>query len=533
MSFQKYIFILIIVVQTVLKANAQISPGELHKSHAHLEGASNCTQCHTIGNKVTREKCLDCHKEIKTKIDEGKGYHASTESKSKNCAACHNDHHGREFKIIKFDKKNFNHAKTGFVLKGQHAKQECAKCHNPKRIKDPKLKKKTSTYLGLSQECLSCHDDYHQGKLSSKCTECHNFDSWKNAERFDHSKTKFPLLGKHLKVACIDCHKVEVLNGKKVQKFTGLNFANCTPCHKDVHNNKLGQNCKQCHTEESFHFNKSMKAFDHDKTDFKLIGKHKLVDCKQCHKGELTAPLKHGRCNDCHKDYHKGEFVEKGKVTDCDRCHTNNGFTPSTYTIEQHNKSKFQLDGAHIATSCTACHKKDMKKDWSFRNMGSRCVDCHKNEHKGFMDEKYIPNEECTACHTTKSWKEIKTFDHSKTGFKLEGEHAKTACAECHYRKDTEGRRLQEFKNKSKECSECHTDSHVGQFAVNGKTDCTRCHGFDRWENSKYDHNTSRFKIDGKHVGVKCEECHKPVMNEKGRYIEYKFDNIDCKRCHS
>jgi len=73
----------------------------------------------------------------------------------------------------------------------------------------------------------------------------------------------------------------------------------------------------------------------------------------------------------------------------------------------------------------------------------------------------------------------------------------------------------------------------VGQFEVNGKTDCTRCHGFDKWENSKYDHNTSRFKIDGKHIGVKCEECHKPVMNEKGKYIEYKFDGIDCKRCHS
>lgn len=532
MKFCIHLFLLLIFYFSGNIAYSQISPGELSNAHAELEGVSNCTQCHAVGNRVTREKCLDCHKEIKANIDAKKGYHASSEVNGKNCATCHNEHHGRTFKIIRFDKKNFRHSKTGFTLKGQHAKQECNACHNPKRIKDPKLKKKKSTYLGLNQDCLSCHDDYHQGKLSTKCTECHNFDSWKNAERFDHNKTKFPLLGKHLKVACIDCHKVEVINGKKVQKFTGLNFANCTPCHKDVHNNKLGQNCKQCHSEESFAFNKSMKAFDHDKTDFKLVGKHKLVDCKQCHKGTLTAPIKHSRCNDCHKDYHKGEFIEKGKITDCDRCHTNDGFTPSTYTIEKHNKSKFQLDGGHLATSCTACHKKE-KKDWSFRNMGNRCVDCHKNEHKGFMDDKYIPNEECTTCHTTKNWKEIKNFDHNKTGFKLEGEHAKTACSECHYRKDEQGRRQQEFKNKSKECSECHTDSHVGQFAVNGKTDCTRCHGFDRWANSKYDHNTSRFKIDGKHVGVKCEECHKPVMNEKGRYIEYKFDNIDCKRCHS
>jgi nitrate/TMAO reductase-like tetraheme cytochrome c subunit len=530
MNLNKIISLFVLSIFFGTYANAQISPGELCKAHEHLEGASNCTQCHAFANKVTREKCLDCHKEIQANINANKGYHASSEVKGKNCAACHNDHHGKNFQVIKFNKKTFDHAKAGFVLKGKHAKQECKACHKPEFIKDPKYKKKLTTYLGLSQTCLSCHDDYHQGKLSSKCTECHSFDSWKNAERFDHSKTKFPLLGKHIKVACVDCHKVEIINGKKAQKFTGLNFTNCTPCHKDVHDNKFGQNCKKCHTEESFHFNKSMKAFDHDKTDFKLVGKHKLVDCKQCHKGELTAPIKHNQCQSCHKDYHNGDFTKKGVTPDCDQCHTNDGFIPSTFTIEKHNKTKFKLEDAHLASSCMACHKKD-NKNWSFKNMGTKCVDCHKNEHKGFIQEKFYPNEECIACHNAKNWKEIK-FDHNKTGFKLEGEHAKTACGECHYGKNELGVRTQKFQNLSQECSSCHKDSHVGQFEVNGKTDCTRCHGFDKWENSKYDHNTSRFKIDGKHIGVKCEECHKPVMNEKGKYIEYKFDDISCARCH-
>mgnify|MGYP000323615310 CR=1 FL=1 len=333
----------------------------MSKAHAHLEGASNCTQCHAVGNKVTREKCLACHKEIKDNNAANKGYHASNEVKGKNFAACHNDHHGRNFQLIKFNKKTFNHALTGFTLKGQHAKEECASCHKPEHISDPKLKKKASTYLGLSQKCLSCHDDYHQSKMSANCTECHSFDSWKNAKAFDHSKTKFPLLGKHLSVKCIECHKTELVNGKKVQKFSGLKFANCTACHEDVHKNKFGQDCKKCHTEESFHFNKGMKAFDHDKTDFKLVGKHKVVDCKQCHKTSLTAPLKHDKCMDCHKDYHNGEFVKKNANPDCNQCHTNDGFTPSTYTLEKHNASKFPLEGAHLATSCTACHKKDGK----------------------------------------------------------------------------------------------------------------------------------------------------------------------------
>ena len=59
--------------------NGQISPGDLTSAHAHLEGISNCTQCHVLGDKVTNDKCLPCHKEINTRIQQRKGYHASSE----------------------------------------------------------------------------------------------------------------------------------------------------------------------------------------------------------------------------------------------------------------------------------------------------------------------------------------------------------------------------------------------------------------------------------------------------------------------
>ena len=528
MNFIKKIFLLSTIILLSFNASAQISPGEMSKAHADLDGVSNCVKCHT-STKVTREKCLDCHKEIKANIDAKKGYHASKESMSKDCAVCHNEHHGRNFQLIRFDKRNFDHKKTGFELKGEHAKQECNACHKPAFIKDPTIKKKLSTYLGLSQNCLSCHDDYHQGKLSSNCASCHNFNSFKNATGFDHSKTHFPLLGKHRSVECLKCHKTEIVNGKTVQRFTGLKFDNCTACHKDVHNNKFGQNCKECHTEESFFFHKGMKAFDHDKTNYKLLGKHKLVDCKECHKTTLTAPLKYNKCTDCHKDYHKKEFDKNGISPDCNQCHNNNGFTPSTYTIEKHNASNFKLEGAHLATSCMACHKK--QKDWTFVKMGKNCVDCHKNEHKGFIPEKYFPKENCTLCHNVNSWKTV-SFDHDKTGFKLDGVHAKTACSACHYRRSESGLKTQKFEGTSKDCQSCHQDSHYGQFAVNGKTKCKTCHGTDDWHKSTFDHNTSRFKLDGKHKDVKCEECHKPVMDEKGRYIQYKYKDIACATCH-
>ena len=210
-----YLLIVILTTSFLTQVYAQVSPGDLAKSHAHLEGISNCTQCHSVGKEVTREKCLACHKEIKAEIDAHKGFHSSKEVGMKNCAVCHSDHHGRNFDMIRLDKKKFNHNLTGFALKGEHAKQECAACHTPERIKDPVLKKRKGTFLGLSQNCLSCHDDYHQGHLSKNCTECHNFTSWKNATGFDHNKTRFPLLGKHRTVKCIDCHKMEIVNGKK------------------------------------------------------------------------------------------------------------------------------------------------------------------------------------------------------------------------------------------------------------------------------------------------------------------------------
>ena len=525
----RIVLLLLIAVFSVNYSFGQISPGQLSKAHAFLEGSSNCTKCHAVGDRSTKANCLGCHKEIQANIASKNGYHASATVKGKECAVCHNEHHGAEFMITRFDKKAFNHAKSGFELKGVHAKKDCKACHKAAFIKDPILKKRANTYLGLKSECLNCHADYHQGKLSSDCASCHNFDSFKKATGFDHSTTKYPLIGKHLTVACIDCHKIEIVNGKKTQKFTDLKFDNCTACHKDVHNNKFGQNCKQCHSEESFHFNKNMKAFDHDKTDFKLIGKHKLVECKMCHKKNLTDPLKHDQCQSCHPDFHKKEFMVKGVNPDCNTCHTNAGFSPSTFTIERHNATQFPLKEAHLATSCLECHKK--QKVFKFKNIGTQCVECHKNEHKGFIEEKFFPKENCTVCHTLKNWKAT-GFDHSKKNFVMDGAHAKLACASCHYGRNAQGIRTQRFEGLPHDCASCHKDVHVGQFVVDGKTDCAKCHATDSWKKSIFEHNSSRFKLDGGHEKVTCNECHKVVSDTKGKYVRYIFEDIACKTCH-
>jgi len=85
MKLVRLIVIFSIYLVPGFNASAQISPGELSKGHANLEGVSNCTKCHDVGNKVTREKCLDCHKEISLLINAKEGFHASAEVSGKDC----------------------------------------------------------------------------------------------------------------------------------------------------------------------------------------------------------------------------------------------------------------------------------------------------------------------------------------------------------------------------------------------------------------------------------------------------------------
>jgi hypothetical protein len=528
MSLRPYILINVFFLLAI-SLTAQISPGDLAEVHKHLEGMANCTQCHTLGEKVSNEKCLDCHKEIKVRIDGQRGYHYSDEIRGKQCVECHNDHHGRKFEIIRFDKDKFNHNLTGYELEGAHMAKQCDDCHKSEFIIDAEVKDKQFTYLGLGTSCLDCHEDYHQNTLSVNCTDCHGQEKFTPAAKFNHRDAQFVLRGKHLEVDCIECHRVEEKNGKKYQQFTGLQFANCTACHTDVHNNKFGPNCTKCHTEQSFHTIKDLEVFNHNLTNFTLEGSHQQVDCITCHKTNYTDPLKHDRCMDCHSDYHRGEFDGEDFTPDCADCHNVQSFSEFSFTIEQHNNAAFPLEGAHLATPCFDCHLKEDR--WTFREIGIKCADCHEDIHKNYIDANYYPNSNCLTCHTVNWWAEV-VFDHKLTNFALEGEHAKQSCRACHFEESTEGSIRQKFEGLSPQCFTCHSDQHYGQFEENGETVCEKCHTFNNWNADNFNHATSRFKLDGEHENVACTECHKLTENEGNRFVKYKFEDIRCEACH-
>jgi len=528
MKLLKLCFFLGFAFTMSCKMSTPISPGELATVHAQLEGTANCTQCHILGKKVSDDKCLTCHTYIDSRIKDKLGYHSSKEVRQKSCVECHSDHHGRNFEIVHFDTLEFDHELTGYLLEDSHAKQACRACHKPEHIVDKELMERAGTFLGLDVSCLNCHDDYHQGTLAKDCNSCHDQKQFSPAAKFDHNTALFTLQGEHSSVDCEKCHPEQNDDNKKFQQFKGLEFASCLSCHSDEHENKFGSDCQSCHSENSFREIKNLDQFNHRLTGYALEGRHKGVDCYECHKESCTAPLAHARCSDCHEDYHKKVFTSRRRSADCKDCHDIQGFDKPKYTLDQHNQSSFPLQGAHMATPCISCHRKG--NDWEFRNIGKACVDCHEDVHSSLISLKYYPGQDCQDCHNPSQWAGV-LFDHKRTGFDLEGVHALQSCRACHF-KGASGTEGQRFSSLDTRCINCHTDVHMGQFNVGGSAECISCHSFSDWQASRFNHDNAKFKLDGKHKDVACMKCHVEKTENNVSFIQYKLNKFRCEDCH-
>ena len=161
----------------VVPVRAQISPGPLSKAHESLSGSTQCSSCHKVGAGAAVLKCQECHTEIAQELAQNRGLHSRFANKA-DCAKCHSEHNGEDFPLIHWipSLKSFDHAQTGYTLQGKHAGIDCSKCHMPARIQATtrpliKMKDLSRTFLGLSQDCVSCHEDVHHGQLGQNCLE--------------------------------------------------------------------------------------------------------------------------------------------------------------------------------------------------------------------------------------------------------------------------------------------------------------------------------------------------------------------------
>lgn len=521
---------------------AQLSPGDLLQGHSHLEGISNCTQCHDLGNKVLDSKCLDCHTEIDELMDAGRGFHASDEVRKQECADCHSDHHGRKFDAVRFDQDNFDHDLTGYELEGEHGRIDCRECHNPEYIADAEIRKRKDTFLGMGTECLDCHDDYHQGTLDNDCTQCHNIEEWAPAEYFDHDNTDYPLEGAHVDVDCIECHPVVMRQGLEFQRFADIEYTNCTSCHDDVHDNNLGTDCKQCHTEESFTSHRRLKRFRHDRTNFPLKGQHKRVDCFACHTDDValdrlfqenlgTDP---NDCASCHEDVHEGKLG-----TNCIECHNEESWTLSSGVMSEdefnHDLTDFPLEGKHETVDCRECH---VSERFTEPMAHQNCADCHDDYHQGeFADAVTGIAPDCVDCHTVDGFTPS-TFTleaHAETNFPLDGAHVATPCFACHYSEEPLAGDVRNwrFREIGSACVDCHEDVHEGEIADEFYPEqaCEICHTTNTWlSENLFDHGVTPFTLEGAHLSADCVACHE--RNDEFPYGQFADLSSDCMACH-
>jgi hypothetical protein len=151
------------------------------------------------------------------------------------------------------------------------------------------------------------------------------------------------------------------------------------------------QSCAACHSVESW----KLESFDHSRTEFPLLGKHKGVTCESCHKSAgVNAKLVvqyHGlktNCESCHQDKHAGQFAELSTTsntprsnTTCESCHQAEGWKNLTFNHDK--QSRFALTGGHSQVACHSCHKEEMIQSSSVLRFKPLSIDCESCHHQG------------------------------------------------------------------------------------------------------------------------------------------------------
>ena len=440
-----------------------------------------------------KQECRACHipkflADETVRADKNTNVESSFLGLSSQCLSCHADEHGEQMTNECLNchtqeawtpAAKFSHDNSKYRLTGKHVTTECVKCHKPVAASDfaeNKLIEKNRpserfVYNGLQfSSCVNRHKDAHEGKLGTNCAGCHNTDAFKVegvAKDFDHNKTGFPLLGKHVSVTCTKCH-----TGEKMTE--PLAHALCSDCHKDRHagqfaNRTDGGKCESCHSIDGFTPARFGIA-EHAQTKYPLTGSHLAVPCIFCHteqsKKNNVAVLKYDfagtTCKNCHADAHKGQLDKFVSQSGCEFCHSTESWHRVTFN---HDSTRFPLVGKHISTQCMKCHTKE--------NAGTEhetvrmaplplvCEQCHQDIHrKQFVRAELAETETaCKRCHSPEGWK-VLTFDHNRDArFSLEGAHANVACLKCHIQtEDSEGKSYVVYRPLGIACADCHSE---------------------------------------------------------------------------
>ncbi len=365
------------------------------------------------------------------------------------------------------------------------------------------------------------------------CGDCHGSQGWTvlDLSGFNHQQTNFQLEGSHQFQPCNSCHTGDTVEDK--HQFQ--RESQCSSCHLDVHLTSLGDECTQCHGMDSWQV--TPQTFDHNLTQFSLLGAHASVSCQECHtegglSGYSQTPTD---CYSCHRtDYDLTDspsHTEAGINTECTICHSIQTLAWSPSTFDHDTQTDYPLTGAHRDSQCSECHT------GTFSGTDDACWSCHQQEFFAVGTNLYpdapvhvegVYDTDCSICHTgTITW-EGGYLDHAQTDYPLTGAHEVTECSVCH----REG-----IYELPLTCEECHVPGQIAE--TNFETAeydhtthniinvCEQCHTTTTWEQSIFDH--LNFTTSG------CDQCHLIDFQETTEpdHIALGYPPSDCEYCHS
>ena len=443
--------------------------------HFDKEKFNHAEVGYILEGKHAAIECRQCHEKSKITAGDIRAFPDGRKAKtylglSKECLSCHKDEHRGQFQVQcltchTFTKwksaEKFLHDNARFKLAGAHVKVECSQCHKKTWAGGQAVQ---FVHLEFAS-CKSCHADPHKGKFKQECSQCHAVDSWHQLKgrEFDHSKTQFPLKGKHAALQCERCHakNPKMKNASGELGFHITRYGRCSECHEDAHahqfvKRKDGGACESCHHEEGF-VPALYTIAEHAKTRFALTGGHLATPCEKCHlEGKVKAKstkLFHWNetvtCTTCHADIHNGQFAGK-MANGCETCHSTAAWNELRFT---HEKTKFPLRGKHALIECSQCHK-TKNNVVQYTGIQTRCNTCHEDKHAGQFTVN--GSTECERCHSDKGWHEL-SFDHNtQSRFALTGKHAEVACEKCHKPSSVKNKRIVIYKPLGTACIDCH-----------------------------------------------------------------------------
>jgi len=451
----------------------------LTNGHANVP----CASCHVNGNyslQIAPTDCgnSQCHLTTWQQTNNPVHSTAGPAFAVANCASCHT--------TKGWDSASFNHSVTGFTLTGTHASPTptpCASCHV------------SNNYMLNSTDCMGCHlaawqstptfggnvpDHIKAGfpSTASACTTCHPITKWADG-RFDHNAFGFPLTNSHALVA----------NGGKV--------ASCTSCHigNNYSLNIAATDCGNagCHL--------TTWQTTNNPAHPKAGAPFAAANCSTCHNTITwnTAIFNHDATGWALTGSH--QMAPAGKVVACTDCHVGNNYT---FTAAN--------------TDCYGCH---MAAWQSTATLGGN-VPNHITA--GF------PSSQCATCHDTLLWADGK-FDHSATGWPLQGAHVTTPCASCHM-----GANAFALTSANTDCYGCHQAAWLSTQTLGGQvpnhiaalypTTCLTCHT--TWVTTGWlgatlsAANHTWFRIP--HNGSVCSDCHQ---------VSTDYSTFTCINCHT